>query len=81
MVLLPKGNVYNQGMGLVDVLWNAAEAIIYTWTKTVVTIHNVLHRFHASICTGIAILELNMVQELVSIDQELLLLLVLDLQK
>ena len=50
------------------------EAIIDACIKTVVMFHGVLHRFCSSRGTGTAIMEIKIAQELVSIGQDLLLL-------
>ena len=49
LILVPKGNVYNQGIGLMEVLWNLMEAIIDSHIKKSVTFHYFLHRFCANI--------------------------------
>ena len=45
------------------------EAITDTWIKMAVRFRNVLHGLRASIGTGLGIMDLNMVQDLVSINQ------------
>ena len=57
------------------------EAIIDIRIKKVVTSHDVIHVFHVGIVTGTAIMELKLVQELVSVDQDPLVLVLLDLRK
>ena len=81
LVLLPKVNADTQGIGWFDVLWKVMESVINTQIKMVMNLHDVLHGFLASRVTGIAIMELKMVQELASIDQDPLFLVFLDLQK
>ena len=81
MVLISKGNAENRGIGLIEVLWKVVKDIIYTHTKTVVTFHDILNGLHASRGTGIAIMELNMAQEIASINQYPLFLVFLDLWK
>ena len=70
LVLIPKGNEYNQGINMIDVMWKVVEAIIDTRIKTLVTFHDILHVFCASTGTGTASMELNMMQELASIDKD-----------
>ena len=54
---------------MLEVLWKVVESIIYTKIKTVVMLHKVMHAFCANRCTGIAIMELKMAQDIASIDQ------------
>ena len=42
LVLLPKGNVYTWGKGLLEFLCKVVDSIIDTWIKTVVTFHDLL---------------------------------------
>ena len=58
MLLIPKGNADNRGIGLMDTVWKVVEEVIYTRIKTVVQLHNVLHRFCARMGTGTTIMEL-----------------------
>ena len=44
--------------------------VIDTRIKKAVTFHDVLHRFHAGRIIGTSIVDLNLVQELASIDQD-----------
>ena len=57
------------------------EALIDTRLHTSLQMHGVLHGFRAGRGTGTAIMELNLAQELASIDQDPLFLLLLDLRK
>ena len=68
MVFLPKVNTENRGIGLVESLWKAAEAVIDTQVKTDMQFHDVLHVFHARQEMGTSIMELNMDQYISSID-------------
>ena len=81
LVLPPKGHVETWGIGLLEVLWKIVEAIIDTQIKLVVTFHNVIHGFRTKRGTGMKIMELNMAQEIASIDQNPLFLVFLDLRK
>ena len=74
LVLLPKGYAETWRVGLLEVLWKIVEDIIDTQIKMVATFHNVLHEFRVSRGTWTAIMELNMVQGLASIDRDSLLL-------
>ena len=69
------------GIGLLQVLWKVADAIINTRVKTAVNFHGVLHGFRVHHGMGKAIMDLNMAQYLSRIDQDPLLLLLLDLRK
>ena len=80
-VLIPKGKKYTKWIGILEFLWNVAEAIIDTRLMASVLLHNVLHGFCTGRVTGTEILELKLVQVLASVDQEPLLLFFLDLQK
>ena len=57
------------------------EDIIGTWIKTVVMFNDVPHGFRVSGCTGTAIMELKMAQDIASINQDPLFLMFLDLCK
>ena len=81
LIILPKVSVYSRGINLLEVLWKVVEAIIDTRIKIVGKFHGVLHGFHASRSTGMAIMELKMEQDLASIYQYPLFLEFLDLRK
>ena len=57
------------------------EAIIEIRLRTSVRLHEVLHGFCACRVTGTEILELNVAQELASVDQYPILLIFLDIKK
>ena len=44
-ILIPKDNTYNQGIGLLEVLWKVVDAIIDKHINKAVTFHDVLHGF------------------------------------
>ena len=81
LVLLLKVNVDTWGIGILVSLWKVVEAIIETNIKTAVMFHDVLYGFHACRGTGTAIMEINMDQELASIDQAPLFIVFLDTRK
>ena len=58
LLLIPKGNVYNWGVGFLEVVWKVVDAVIDTLIKSVVQFHDVLHGFCAGRWAGTAILEL-----------------------
>ena len=57
------------------------DSIIDTQIKAVVTLHDVLNGFHDNKITGTTIMDIKMAQELASIEQDPLLLVILDLKK
>ena len=57
------------------------ETLIDTLLCTSLQMHDILHEFRERRGTGTAIMELNLVRELASIDQDLLFLVFLDLRK
>ena len=77
----PKVNLDTRGIEIIDILWEVVKAIIETRIKTVVILHGILHGFCPSRGTEAPINELNMAQEIASIDQDPLLLVFLDLWK
>ena len=82
-VLVPiiNGTTNTRGIGLLENLWKVVEALIDTRLSASLYMHNILHGFRARIGTGTAIMELNLTQEISSIDQDHLLLVLLDLRK
>ena len=58
LLFLPKGNSGTQGVGLLEFMWKAVEAVIYTQFKTAEKFHGVLHGFRDLQGTGTAIMEL-----------------------
>ena len=81
LVLTPKGNVDTWGIGLLEFIWKVVEAVIDTQIKISVQYHDAFHRFHAGRKTETLIMELKLAQELVSVYQGPLLLVLLDLSK
>ena len=81
IVLIPNGKNDTQSIGLLEFLWKVVEAIIETCLRVSVCLHDILHGFHEGRGTGMAILELNLVQELSSIYQAPHFLVLLDIQK
>ena len=68
-------------MGVWEVIWKVMEAIIYTLIKKPVTLYDVLCEFCLGRGTGTSIMELNLAQDLASLDQKPLFLVLLDLRK
>ena len=81
LVLIPKGITDTRGIGLLETLWKLEEAIINTCLCAILQMHNVPHGFRTGRETGMAIMELNIAQELASIYQDPLFLVFLDLRK
>ena len=81
LVLIQKFNTDTQGIGLMEVVWKVVEVVIDTHIKTVVQFHDVLHGFSAGMGTGNSIMELKIDQELASVDQDPLFLVLLDIRK
>ena len=69
LALIPKVNMDTWGIGLLGFLCNVVEAIINTRLRESLRFHDVLHGLHAGKGIGTAILELNLAQELASVDQ------------
>ena len=80
-ISIPNGNAYTQGIGILEVLCKVMETIIDTRTKKAVTFHDILRGFFAGRGMGTVILEIKFAQDLASVDQEPLLLVLLDLRK
>ena len=81
LVIIPKGTTNTRGFGLIDTLCKVVEALIYTCLHAILQMHVILHGFRYRRGTGAAIMELDITQELSSIYQEPLFLVLLDLRK
>ena len=68
-------------MGLLEVVWKLAEAVIVMIIKAAVEFHDVLHRFLTGRGTGTLILEIKLVQELESVEQLPLFVVLLELSE
>ena len=79
LVLIPKGRANTWVIWMLEVLWKVVEAIIDTRIKMVVKFHDISNQFHSNRGTGTAIMDLNMAQEVESIHQGKMLLVILDL--
>ena len=80
-IFISKGNIDNRGIGLLEVLWKVMQDIIDTCIKKVVTFNYILHGFCAGRVTRTAIMKLELAQELASMDQDPILLVLLDPRK
>ena len=81
LVIIPKSTTDTHFIGLLETLWKVVEALIYTRLIASIQFHDVIHRFWEERGMGTAIMDLNIVQELASVDHDLLFLVFLDLWK
>ena len=75
------GNTDTRGLGFLDNLWNVVEDIINTCLKECITLYYILHGFHVGRITGVAIMELKLTNDLATITQYSLFLVLLKLFK
>ena len=81
LVLVMKGAINTQVIGLLETLWKVLEALIYTRLRASLKMHDILRGFRAGRETGTAIMELKIAQDLSSIYQDPLFLVFLYLHK
>ena len=81
LVLIPKGTTNTQDIGMLETLWKLVESLINTHLCASLQIHDVFCGFRDGRGTGTAIMELKLVQDLSSIYQDPLFLVLLDLRK
>ena len=81
MVLIPKGEKYYCGIGLVEVMWKVVAAILNRRLTDSVTFHHFLHGFRAGRGTGTSTLEVKLLQQLATLMGEVLYVIFLDLHK
>ena len=67
MVLIPNGGVDYRGIGLVEVMWKLVTVILNIHLKASITFYDFLHGFLAGRRTGIATLEVKLLQQLAAI--------------
>ena len=79
LFLIHKGNMGTREIGLLELMWKVVEAIINTHLSLSVRLHDFLNGFRSGRGMGTEILEMNMAQELASVDQDSLFLVFLDL--
>ena len=70
-----------QHVWLLEVLWKVMKALIDTHTKKAGNFHGILRGFCVGRGMGIATIEMNLSHEMVSVDQDPLLLVFLELRK
>ena len=68
-------------IGLLELLWNMVESIINACLRESVRLHDVRYGFHTGRGIGTVTLELKLVQEIGSMNQDPLLMVFLDLRK
>ena len=81
LVIIPKGTTDTRVISLLETLWKVVEALIDTRLCAILQMHDVLHGFRSRRGMGMAIMYLKFAQELVSIDQDPLFLVLLDFMK
>ena len=81
VVLIPKGEKYYRGIGLVEVMWKVVAEILNLWLTASINYHDFLHGFRAGLGTGTATLAANLLQYLAALMEEVLYVIFLDLHK
>ena len=81
LVLISKGNIDTQGIGLLETLWNVMDAIIDTCLRSRIQFHDVIHGFRAGRGTGTSTMELKLSQYFSRVDQYSFFLVFLKLRK
>ena len=69
VVLLPKSDGGQRGIGLQDTLWKVVSAIVDSRCKSKIEFHDALHGYVAHRGTGTAIAEPKLFQQLAAISQ------------
>ena len=64
VVLIPKGERYYRGIGLVEAMWKVVAAILNFRITASITYHDFLHGFWEGCGIGTATLEAKMLQQL-----------------
>ena len=81
LVLVTNINSDTQEIGLLEIVYKVLEVVIDTRVNAIVQLHYVFHGFHGGRLTGTNIMELKILQDLASVDQDPLFLVFLDLRK
>ena len=81
LVLIPKGNTDNQGIGLLDTLYNFMESIIDTRPWASIQFPDVLHRFRAGRGIETATMDIKLFQDISRFNQDSLFLVFFNLRK
>ena len=79
--MLPKGGRYYQGIGLVEVVWNAVMVILNFGFAASITYPDSLHGFWSGRGTGTASLEVKLIQKVMATRVEVLYMIFLDIHK
>ena len=80
-LLIPKVDADTRGTGMLEVVCKVVESVTNTPIKSVVQFHDVLHGFCAGRRAGDAIMELKLVHQMASVDQDLPFIIFLYLSK
>ena len=81
LVLVRKGTTDTRGIGLLENLWKVVEALIDTYIRASIQFHDVLHGLWSGRGTGIAILEMNLAQDIAIVDHDPHFLILLNIRK
>ena len=81
MVIIPKGRGEYRGVGLIEVIWKVYALIINNRIRAAITLHDALQGFRKGGGTGTATVEEKLTQNIAGIFHELLLQVLLDVQK
>ena len=81
VVLIPKGERDYRGIGLVEVMWKEVTAILNRRLTASITFIDFLHGFWAGRGTYTTTLEAKLLQQLATLREEVLYLILLDLHK
>ena len=81
LVIITKGTTDTRGIGLLETLWKVAEVLIDNCRRAILQFHDILHGLRSGGATGMAIMDLKLVQYLARVDHDPLFLVLLDLKK
>ena len=81
VILIPKGNVYFRGIGLVEVIWNTVTEILNHCMMAAIQYHDTLNKLFTRIGKGYASLEDKLIQQLMAMREELIYEIFLDIHK
>ena len=81
LVLIPEEVTDTRGIGLLETFCKLVEALIDTRLISIIHFRDVLHGLRDGIDTGTDVMELNIAQDIASVDHDPLFLVFLDLRK
>ena len=81
VVLIPEGGGYYRGIGIVEVVWKAVAVILDLCFTSYITYHKSLHGFRAGCSTGTSTLKVKLIKQVMSMRDEVLHAIFLELQK